>query len=82
MSNPLVIEDGGAVAIDNGLIKAVGGRANDVLSQYRGGEEVINRDKHILMPGSLTPTPTHNKYYLGHSLMMRDSHYHQYGPSS
>ncbi|ADN50014.1 amidohydrolase family protein [Vulcanisaeta distributa] len=60
MSNPLVIEDG-AVAIDNGLIKAVG-RANDVLSQYRG-EEVINRDKHILMPG-LIDAHTHTQQVL------------------
>ncbi|ADY01645.1 putative amidohydrolase [Vulcanisaeta moutnovskia 768-28] len=60
MTNPLIIEDG-AVAIDNGLIKAVG-RASDVLSQYRG-EEVINRDRHILMPG-LIDTHTHTQQVL------------------
>ncbi|GAB6943233.1 amidohydrolase family protein [Vulcanisaeta sp. JCM 14467] len=60
MSNPSVIEDG-AVAIDNGLIRAVG-RASDVLSNYRG-EEFISRDRHILMPG-LVDAHTHTQQVL------------------
>ncbi|WP_243679237.1 hypothetical protein [Vulcanisaeta distributa] len=63
MSNPMVIEDGGAVAVDNGLIKAVG-KASEVLSQYRGGEEVIDRGgRHILMPG-LIDAHTHTQQVL------------------
>ncbi|WP_243666697.1 amidohydrolase family protein [Vulcanisaeta sp. JCM 16159] len=60
MSNPMVIEDG-AVAVDNGLIKAVG-KASEVLSQYRG-EEVIDRGRHILMPG-LIDAHTHTQQVL------------------
>ena len=68
MSNPLIIEDG-AVAIDNGLIKAVG-RAGDVLSNYRG-EEFISRDRHILMPG-LVDAHTHTQQLLLRSFINDD----------
>ncbi|MGC9153673.1 MAG: amidohydrolase family protein [Vulcanisaeta sp.] len=57
MSNPMVIEDG-AVAIGDGVIKAVG-KADDVLKAYRA-EEVLDRGRHILMP-SLIDAHTHTQ---------------------
>lgn len=50
MDTPMIIEDG-AVAVENGVIRAVG-RSSDVMNRFRS-EEVVVRDKHILMPGLL-----------------------------
>jgi len=57
MGNPLVIEDG-AVAIKDGVIVSVD-RADRVMSNFKA-EEIIERGKHILMPG-LIDAHTHTQ---------------------
>ncbi|WP_069807659.1 amidohydrolase family protein [Vulcanisaeta thermophila] len=60
MSEPMVIEDG-AIAVSEGRIVAVG-RSGRMLSEYTA-EEVIQRDRHIVMPG-LIDTHTHTQQVL------------------
>ena len=57
MGDPLVIEDG-AVAIKDGVIVSVD-RADRVMSNFKA-EEIIERGKHILMPG-LIDAHTHTQ---------------------
>jgi Cytosine deaminase and related metal-dependent hydrolases len=59
MGNPLVIEDG-AVAIKDGVIVSVD-RADRVMSNFKA-EEIVERGKHILMPG-LIDAHTHTQQF-------------------